>query len=356
MEVKYCAYKDHEKCEGKIFCQECNIYMCNKCENFHSKLCKNHHIFNLKENNDRFTGLCNIENHLNKLSFYCKTHNQLCCSSCLCVIKNNIYGQHKDCEVYDIENIKNDKFEKLKENMKLLKEISNDLKEKINKLNILYEKINSEKELLKNNIMKIFTEIRNEINRREDEMLSEVDNKFNNIFFNEETIKENKKLPNKIKTSLDKEESINKLWKEEAKSAFFINECLTLEDNIKIINDIYEKMKKCLSLKLNIEFEPSSRNFLLKEIKEFGKINMKEKYNDDINETFNDYLKEKIILGINNIFSFNIGSNLSIDNINLKIIKDSYDNFIKNKKIDNKKKEEEEDDDDDDDIGLGALF
>ena len=82
---------------------------------------------------------------------------------------------------------------------------------------------------------------------------------------------------------------------------------------------------------------------------------MKEKYNDDINETFNEYLKEKIILGMNNIFSFNIGSNISIDNINLKIIKDSYDNFIKNKMIDNKKKEEEEDDDDED-IDFGDIF
>ena len=54
--------------------------------------------------------------------------------------------------------------------MKLLEELSNNINESINKIKIIYEKINKEKEELKLKIQKIFTNIRNEINNREDQL------------------------------------------------------------------------------------------------------------------------------------------------------------------------------------------
>ena len=72
-----------------------------------------------------------------------------------------------------------------------------------------YLKKNENKEELKLNIQNIFTKIRNELNKREDELLFEVDKKFNDIFGNEDIIKESEKLPNKIKISLEKGKKID---------------------------------------------------------------------------------------------------------------------------------------------------
>ena len=56
----------------------------------------------------------------------------------------------------------------------------------------------------------MFTNIRNELNNREDELLLEVDKKFENNYFKEELIKESEKLPNKIKIALEKGKNIDK--------------------------------------------------------------------------------------------------------------------------------------------------
>ena len=104
--------------------------------------------------------------------------------------------------------------------------------------------MNEEKENIKTKISIIFTKIRNEINKREDEILSEVDNKFKNISFNETIVNESKKLPNAIKQSLDKGQAIENLWEEETKLSYIVNDSIIIEDNIKSINDTYENIKK----------------------------------------------------------------------------------------------------------------
>ena len=43
-EKQKCSLKEHNEIDAKIYCQECKIYMCNKCENIHSGLINNHHI------------------------------------------------------------------------------------------------------------------------------------------------------------------------------------------------------------------------------------------------------------------------------------------------------------------------
>ena len=63
--------------------------------------------------------------------------------------------------------------------------------------------LNENKEKLKEKIQKIFTKLKTSLNDREDELLLEVDQQFNDLFFKEDFIKEGEKLPNKIKISLD---------------------------------------------------------------------------------------------------------------------------------------------------------
>jgi len=101
---------EHENDQAIIYCQTCRVYMCNKCKNFHSKLCKNHFTYDLNSNsNEIFTGFCKEENHYDKLEYFYKTHNQLCCSGCIAKIKRKGKGQHTDCEICNIEDIKDKK-------------------------------------------------------------------------------------------------------------------------------------------------------------------------------------------------------------------------------------------------------
>ena len=53
-------------------------------------------------------------------------------------------------------------------------------------------------------ISKIFTKLRNAINNREDKLLFDIDNKYNEFIFDEKIIKESQKLPNKIKEYIEK--------------------------------------------------------------------------------------------------------------------------------------------------------
>ena len=108
MENKKCSFKGHHNIEAVTVCQECKIYMCNNCDNYHSNLLQNLHTFNIKENlKEIFTGLCKEEDHSLNLIFFCKTHNELCCPLCLLTkIKNKNYGQHSNCDVCNIEDIK----------------------------------------------------------------------------------------------------------------------------------------------------------------------------------------------------------------------------------------------------------
>ena len=171
--------------------------------------------------------------------------------------------------------------------------------------------MNEEKENIKNKISIIFTKIRNEINRREDEILSEVDNKFKNICFNETIVNESKKLPNAIKRSLDKAQALENLWEEDTKLSFIVNDCI-------IIEDTYENIKKCLSMKIDINFEPDENSIfddiLLENIEQFGKLNSYEKSYEDIDKVFDNYLEKKLKKGIKNIFAFNIEIDLPIAN------------------------------------------
>ena len=109
-----CSSTDHGEINANSYCLECKVYICNKCEIFHSKLFNNHHLFSLeKDIEDIFTGFCKIKNHHEELLFFCKNHNILCCAACICKIKYNELGNHKDCDICLIQDIKEEKINQL---------------------------------------------------------------------------------------------------------------------------------------------------------------------------------------------------------------------------------------------------
>ena len=75
---KKCSSKGDEKIDATIYCGECKIYICNKCEKFHTKLFDNHITYNIeKQIGELFTDFCQEQNHKQKLHFFCKNHNIL---------------------------------------------------------------------------------------------------------------------------------------------------------------------------------------------------------------------------------------------------------------------------------------
>ena len=193
-----CSLKKHSNLAAVSYCKECKKYFCNKCQNYHSELFENHNLFNLAQHKDEiFTGLCTKENHNNELQFYCENHNELCCSSCLCKIKELGNGQHKDCDVVGLEKIKIKKKNKLKENIQILENLSITIEKSLEELNQIIEKINQKKEVIIIEIQKFFTKIRNKLNEREDEILLEIDKRFNEQLCDENIIKKGEKLPEK---------------------------------------------------------------------------------------------------------------------------------------------------------------
>ena len=244
---KKCSLENHKENDSISYCTECKIYMCNKCLKLHSELFLNHHENKLDKEediNDIFTGICQERNHPYESNFFCKSHNKLCCGLCITKVKGKDFGQHTDCEVCLLEEIEKEKKEKLKQNLKILEELSNGLGKSIEDLKIIFEKINKNKEEIKLNIQKIFTNIRSALNEREDKLLEIVDNKFVELFFDSNIIKEAEKMPNKIKLFLKKGKLIENQWKDN-KLNYLINSCINIENNINEIKNINDKVEKC---------------------------------------------------------------------------------------------------------------
>ena len=287
-----CTSKNHGNMDAVVFCQECQIYICAKCEQMHSSMCQNHTIFKLenKDIKEIFTGFCKEGNHKNKLEYYCRNHNELCCVACITNIKGKGNGQHSGCQVTLIEEIKNEKKDKLQENLKYLEDISKTIEESINKLKKISEEINTKKENLKIQVQSIFTNIRNSLNTREDEILLEIDKKFNELFFKEDLIKESEKIPKKVKFSLDNGKNLNNKWNDDKNLSYLIHECINIEDSMNKINLINEEIKKNMIINKEINFITKEYE-IIDSIKMFGNINVK---TEDDNNNKVDKKTEKI--------------------------------------------------------------
>ena len=270
---KKCSNAKHLESIAIMFCPDCNLYLCSKCINTHSDFFEKHQTYNLKKiTQEIFTGKCNKLNHKLTLQFFCKDHNILCCAACLSKIKEKEYGQHFDCNVCSIEKIKEEKKNKLNENLIYLEEFSKTIDNSINELKQIFEKINESKEELKTKISNIFTKIRNTLNEREDELFLQLDNIYDKTYFKEDIIKHGEKSSFQIKSYLDKGKLLNNGWEDNNKLISNINDCINIENNIKNINEINESLKKCSSEKINIKFivnENDFKNFIEK-IKIFG--------------------------------------------------------------------------------------
>ena len=128
------------------------------------------------------------------------------------------------------------------------------------------------------NVSKIFTQIRNAINQREDKILLEIDDTFNNIYFKEEIIRLSENLPIKIKKSIEKGKLIEKDWNKNILN-IIINDCINIEKNIKNIKIMNDNINKCNSNKKKVVFLPEKEheiNTFVEKIENFGKIIIKD--------------------------------------------------------------------------------
>ena len=275
METKKPKCSSDKELDAIVYCGECKIYMCSKCEQFHSKLLSAHQTMNLdKEEGEIFTGICKEPNHGNKLEFFCKNHNTLCCVSCTSKIGKKGLGLHKDCDVCFLEDIKEEKKEKFKSNTKYLEEISNTLKESIDNLIKTNEKIAKDREDIHLKIEKTFSKIRSKVNNREEEILAEVNGLFDKMYIDEKNLKKWDELPNAIKSSLEKGKKIES---NDDKLVLFIDECINIENNLKEINKINQIIKKNIDKgykEVQFNFDEEQIDSLLGYIKIFGNISV----------------------------------------------------------------------------------
>ena len=83
-----------------------------------------------------------------------------------------------------------------------------------------------------------------------------IDEKYDNIYFKEDTIKETERMPNKIKIDLENGKRINNEWNDEKKLKSIINDCINIEKNINNMKAINEKIKRYNISNANIKFYP----------------------------------------------------------------------------------------------------
>ena len=280
-----CSLEKHNDLDANSYCQECKIYMCEKCEKFHSELFTKHHQIKISQDDDDikiFTGLCQEKNHSIELEYYCKTHNMLICSKCISKIQEKGNGKHRDCDICFIEDFENERKTKLNENINTLEKILGNLEQSIKEIKDIKEKINNKREELKMNIQKIFTKIRNTINEREDQLFSEIDKLFNfsKSVLNDDKIQKYERLPKKtqnlIKEVKLKSKDLN--WRKNNLTSL-INECINIEKNlieVKEINNLNETLKKVDPLSnfysYKFYFDEEEQNNFIEKINNFGEF------------------------------------------------------------------------------------
>ena len=184
-------------------------------------------------------------------------------------------GQHKDCDVCLTQEIKIEKKKELSENIKFLEDLSNFLKNSFDDIKKLFQQIKDNKEQLKLKIKKIFDDIKNVVEQKENELLNEAENQFDQIFCNEETFKDVENLQNDANSLLKRMQDIQKNWNN-FDISILIKEYVDTDNNIHKINLVNEAVKKCnINSKMKIKILPEDENAFnqfLEMIKSFGKI------------------------------------------------------------------------------------
>ena len=269
---KKCSFEEHKDIDAISYCSKCDIYVCEKCKDYHNNLINRNHnqIFN-KENNE----ICLEKNHQEKLEYFCRTHNKLCCRACVTKIKGLGNGQHSECDICFVKDITDERKNLLEQNIIYLKNNRTTFDSLIKKLKEAYKEISDKKEKLKIRIQKFFTKIRNEINKREDQLLLIVEQVYENYFFNKNFSKDIDKIENKLNLSINKGMLVsNEYNNDEINFISLINDCILIEDCIKEINYLkenYEKYEKNETLAIDLKLKEEEINFL-NNIKNLGNI------------------------------------------------------------------------------------
>lgn len=108
------------------------------------------------------------------------------------------------------------------------------------------------------------------LNEREDKLLKIVDNSYNEIFSDRNVIEEAEKIPKKIKVYLEKGVLILNQWKDN-KLNYSIHCCIDIENNMKEIKKINDKIEKCKKQNIKIYFNSNDME-VIEIIKNFGDI------------------------------------------------------------------------------------
>ena len=164
--------------------------------------------------------------------------------------------------------------------MKILEDLSSsNLKESINKMKNYYIKMDELKEELKSKIMKIITNIRNKLNEREDELLSQLDSTFLNLYPSENIMKDYEKLPKKINDILEKRKEIENKRKDNFLLNSYIYDCINIENDLGKINEINDSINKyTINSENKVYFYPEEKEIqkIYNNIKSFGRIYQQE--------------------------------------------------------------------------------
>ena len=283
--MNQCSMINHTGQKSIKFCDKCKIFMCHQCLVHHKALFYNHYLIDLtQDNKNLFTEICQEDNHSNKLELFCKTHNKLCCSTC--TEKN---GKHNKCQICKIEDIKEEKKNNLEKNLKALEDLSVNINDSIDKYKNYYERMEELKEELKSKIMKIFTNIRNKLNEREDKLLTELDTLSLNIYPSEKILNECERIPKKIKELLAKKKLLDEKLNNSNSLNSYIYDCINIENEFSKIKEIQDLVNKYnINSETKIFFFPEENDLepIYNDIKSIGKIYQKE------NEKSNYYITQ----------------------------------------------------------------
>ena len=270
-----CSMINHKSQKSINYCDKCKIFMCHQCLVHHNSLFYNHYLIDLTEDNKNiYMEICQEDNHFNKLELFCKTHNKLCCSSC--IEKNS---KHNKCEICKIEDIKEVKKNNLENNLKILEDLSININDSIDKFKDYYDRMEELKEELKSKILKIFTNIRNKLNEREDEILTELDTLSLNIYPSEKLLKEYERIPKKIREFVVKKKLLDEKLNNSNSLISYIYDCINIENEFSKIKEIQKSVNKFdVNSETKIYFFPEENNLdeIYNDIKSFGKIHQKE--------------------------------------------------------------------------------
>lgn len=81
---KNCSQQKHLDKAAIVYCKNCSLYMCPKCESHHSELFNDHNLISLDNIGDElFNNNCKEKNHSYPITHFCKAYKTLCCALCI---------------------------------------------------------------------------------------------------------------------------------------------------------------------------------------------------------------------------------------------------------------------------------